>query len=262
MIFSMFNLIVKLPFYPFWLGNYKMKKANNIILKNINGDILEVGGGDGARKDEFLRRYKKIKTYIVSDFSSWDGEFEKINHLIDKYGKLAQIIFGYKKRIKIDKVCNATDLPFSSKIFDYHLSFEVLEHIDEPEKYFSEAARVLRSGGYIIFSVPFLYRMHGGEPNHSMDYFRYTNGFFCKIAKQNVLKVIDIYNNTGFGTTLATLTNSWVIRRIIESNILVKTILFILSPIIFSLTNIIGLLIDIYPDKRFATRWHVVLQKI
>lgn len=261
MIANIIKIIAKSPLYPFWLGYYKMNKANCLILNNIHGDVLEVGAGDGARKQEFMTRYKNIKTYTATDFSTWDGEFCKINERVTKYGKLAKAVFGFQKRIELDKVCSATELPFSDESFDYHLSFEALEHIDRPEKYFNEAARVLRLGGYIILSVPFLYRMHGGEPNHEMDYFRYANGFFYRVAKQNNLKITGIYCNAGFGTTCATLVNSWVIRRIMESNIATKIILFIFSPVIFFIANLFGFLADIYPDKRFATRWHIVLQK-
>jgi SAM-dependent methyltransferase len=164
--------------------------------------------------------------------------------------------------VPVDKVCSATALPFEDAVFDYHLSFEVLEHINDPEKYFSEASRVLRPGGHAIFSVPFLYRMHGGEPSYKFDYFRYLNGFFYERAGKNNLEVVQIFSNTGYGITMASLTNQWVIRRIVESNILTRVLFFIFSPFIFIFTNVTGFVIDIFPDSRFATRFHVVLKKV
>ena len=171
-IFSIFvKALVHSPVYPHWLVDGKMNMANNLLLNNIHGDILEVGAGDGKRKLEFLRKYKKITSYTATDHSSWDDEFQKINKRIKKYFGAGEILFGYRERIKLDKICSAVELPFENEVFDYHLSFEVLEHIGNPQKYFSEAARVLRPGGVIMFSVPFLYRMHGGGTDQRLDFF-------------------------------------------------------------------------------------------
>lgn len=262
---NMISFFVKLfkhsPIYPHWLGYYKMQKANDVILRNIHGDVIEVGAGDGARKQEFLKQYQNIKSYTATDYSTWDSEFEQMNNKVSKYRGASGVFLGYKQRIQLDKVCSATELPFENNSFDYHLSFEVLEHINDPLRYFSEASRVLRPGGVLILSVPFLYRMHGGEPDHPLDFFRYANGFFYMAAEKNNLKVVKIYANTGFGTTCASLTNQWIIRRIFESNSITKTIFFLLSPFVFLLSNSIGAIIDLIPDTRFATRFHVIMQK-
>jgi ubiquinone/menaquinone biosynthesis C-methylase UbiE len=137
-----------------------------------------------------------------------------------------------------------------------------LEHIDAPEKYFSEAVRVVKKGGHILVCAPFIFRMHGGEPEHRMDYCRYLNGFFYKVAADNCLDIVEIYSNTGYGTTFASLTNQFLIRKIIESNWIVKIILFPISPLVFFVSNTLGFLIDTSPDARFSTRFHVKFRKV
>ncbi len=254
------NLVVNLPLHPYWLEWKKSREANERILKNLKGKVIEVGAGDGSKKAELLTRYKKIKEYVSTDFSSWDKEFEKINNKIKKLG-IFSAIWAFKKRAKLDKICRAEKLPYKNNTFDFHLSFEVLEHIGEPYEYFKEASRVIQKGGKIIVIVPFLYRVHGGEPEYKLDFFRYSNGFFYRVAKKNRLKLVKIYSNTGFGTTFASLTNQWFIQNITQSSLLVKIFLILLSPILFTSTNIIGYLIDINPDKRFATRFYIVLEK-
>lgn len=255
------NLLVKSPLYPHWLESLKMQAGNKLILQGIKGSVLEVGAGDGARKLQLLSEHAEISRYIATDYSSWDSEFAEVDKKVGMFNSLGSIFFGYQKREPLDKICSAMELTFADAEFDHHLSFEVLEHISNPQMYFSEVSRVLKSGGTAIMSIPFLYRMHGGEPDHKFDHFRYLNGFFYTRAAENNLEVDTIHTNTGYGTTMASLTNQWLIRRIVESNIVVKGIFFILSPFVFLTANIIGFLIDINPDKRFATRFHVVLRK-
>ena len=260
MIKKIINLIINSPLYPHWLEWKKSREANNYILKSIHGRIIEVGAGDGTMKSELLKKHKNIKEYLATDYSSWDKEFEKINQTIIR-SKILALFLSYRKRIKLDNICSAEKLPYKDNTFDYHLSFEVLEHIQNHDKYFEEATRVVKRGGKIIAACPFLFRMHGVEPNHKFDYFRYANGFFYGIAEKYNLKLNKIYNNTGFGTTFASLTNQWLIQRIKESNTLFKLFILVFSPFLFTFTNLIGLLIDLNPDKRFATRFYAVLEK-
>ncbi|SFK45355.1 glycosyltransferase [Lysobacter sp. cf310] len=52
---------------------------------------------------------------------------------------------------------NLMALTFPDQSFDYVLSFDVLEHVPEPEKAFAECFRVLRPGGAMLWSAPFAF---------------------------------------------------------------------------------------------------------
>lgn len=70
-------------------------------------------------------------------------------------------------------------LALPSASFDTILLTEVLEHIARPEDLWAEIARLLRPGGKLILTVPFLYWIH--EAPH--DHFRYTEhrlALFCR----------------------------------------------------------------------------------
>jgi SAM-dependent methyltransferase len=56
-------------------------------------------------------------------------------------------------------------LPFESDSFDAALSLNVLEHVRDPFRCASELARVVRPGGKLYVSVPFLQPYHG-YPHH------------------------------------------------------------------------------------------------
>lgn len=253
--------LVSSPLNPYWLIQRKMSQANAHILASIAGKVLEVGAGDGARKEQLCQQYPKITEYIATDYSSWDGQFSNISKRVKRLGAIGEALFGFKERIKLDQVCSATDLPFKANSFDWHLSFETLEHISDPDRYFAEAARVVKSGGKVALSVPYLFRVHGGEPDHREDYLRPAPGFFYVMAKRHGLKVDQIYTNTGLGSSVASLTNAWLIRCCFESPFIIRGVVVLLCPIVFLLMNTAGWLIDLWPDKRFATRWHVVMHK-
>ncbi len=65
---------------------------------------------------------------------------------------------------------SALALPFRSESFETALSFQVLEHVPEPETLLREAHRVLRPGGRLILTAPHIWNEH--EIPH--DYFRFT----------------------------------------------------------------------------------------
>lgn len=60
------------------------------------------------------------------------------------------------KNICLDEIVisDLADLAFESGSFDAILSLWVFEHIQHPEKVFSELYRVLKPGGILLFSVP------------------------------------------------------------------------------------------------------------
>jgi len=60
--------------------------------------------------------------------------------------------------------------PFKNEEFNYVFCFNLLEHIFNHRNLINESYRVLRVGGKIIGTVPFLGSVHG-DPD---DYFRYT----------------------------------------------------------------------------------------
>ena len=50
---------------------------------------------------------------------------------------------------------NLQDLSFPDETFDLIISQDVLEHVECPDKAFSEIFRVLKHGGYHIFTIPY-----------------------------------------------------------------------------------------------------------
>ena len=72
---------------------------------------------------------------------------------------------------KPDIVASVCSMPmFADASFDAVFMMEVLEHVTEPQQALSEIRRILKPGGRLILSVPFIFPLHD-EPH---DYYRYT----------------------------------------------------------------------------------------
>lgn len=50
--------------------------------------------------------------------------------------------------------CDATQLAFDDRIFDTTISFQVIEHIREMDKFLDEIVRVLKDSGVVLISTP------------------------------------------------------------------------------------------------------------
>lgn len=83
-----------------------------------------------------------------------------------------------------DVQADAALLPFAPAAFDAVLCAELLEHVPDPRPVLAQVRRVLRPGGTLLITVPFLYRMHA-DP---FDFGRYTDGWWRAVLVE-----------TGFG---------------------------------------------------------------
>lgn len=88
------------------------------------------------------------------------------------------------KYIKMDYVCDITDIPVSDESFDVIICTEVLEHVPEPIKAVQEFARILRPGGQLFITAPLgcglhqvPYIFYGGYTPYWYEKFLPTYGF-------------------------------------------------------------------------------------
>lgn len=80
-------------------------------------------------------------------------------------GKVAKhvgvdVSYGFYATDDIDLVGSADELPIEDGSADAILSSQVIEHLPDPEKSIAEAARVLKPGGLLFLSYPYLYPIH------------------------------------------------------------------------------------------------------
>lgn len=68
-----------------------------------------------------------------------------------------------------DLICDAEHLTLEDESFDTALCIEVIEHTTSPHAIVSEIHRVLRPGGRLLLTVPFVFEIHD-----TRDYYRFT----------------------------------------------------------------------------------------
>lgn len=130
---------------------------------HAKGRLADLGCGNVP----FYHVYKELVTENIC--VDWPGSLHKNEYL--------------------DLECDLNKpLPLEDNSFDTLVISEVLEHIANPELIWQEMTRILKPGGKLILSVPFMYKIH--EAPH--DYYRYTEFALKNFAQKNDLKLLEL----------------------------------------------------------------------
>lgn len=118
--------------------NYRnQRKVIELLKKNASlkkgGSFLEVGCGDGY-------------------FSEMISDFAKKIVATDIKKKIAGSVFR-KKNINF-QIVDGSSLPFKRERFDLIFSIDVIEHVDDDQKFINESLRVLKKGGFLVVVAP------------------------------------------------------------------------------------------------------------
>jgi glycosyltransferase involved in cell wall biosynthesis/SAM-dependent methyltransferase len=100
---------------------------------------------------------------------------------------------------QVDVVGPADDLPIDSESFDFILLTEVLEHTPDPTGVLREMNRILRPGGRLHMTTPFVWELH----ELPFDFFRYTAWGLDRVLRDAGFAGVDIAPRNDAFTTLA-----------------------------------------------------------
>lgn len=159
-------------FHPYYFIRSRLLRSVKEHAGNLNGRLLDFGCGSKPYKKFFI-----VNEYIGVDFVNEGHPHD--NEQIDVY-------------------YDGKTIPFPDNSFDSILCSEVFEHIFNLPQILVELNRVLKHGGRILITCPFVWKEH--ELPH--DYARYTlfalkdllkkNGFIIQTAEKsgNFIQVI------------------------------------------------------------------------
>ncbi len=101
---------------------------------------------------------------------------------------------GFYDSHHIDLIGSAYHVPVEDGTGDAVISSQVIEHLDRPVDAIKETARVLKSGGVLLISFPFLCPIHA-EPH---DYTRFTEYAMTKLLKDHGFEIVEMSRIGGF----------------------------------------------------------------
>jgi len=114
---------------------------------------------------------------------------------------------------------NGQRIPLHDASVDSALLTEVLEHCPDPEGVLREIARVLKPGGFVFLTVPFIWPIH----TVPYDEFRYTPFALRRLLTQAGFQNPIIEATGGRHAVLALTLGLWVRRRPLTSRVHVVT---------------------------------------
>jgi SAM-dependent methyltransferase len=109
----------------------------------FRGDVLDIGGEKFDNRSAFTPPKEQAASWRVINIDPATGA---------------------------DIIASAESVPLPDSCADVALMTELLEHVSAPDAVLREAARLLKAGGMIYITMPFLYQVHG-DPH---DYARWT----------------------------------------------------------------------------------------
>jgi SAM-dependent methyltransferase len=155
---------------------------------------------------------------------------------------------------------DAAVLPFKSNSFDGVLSIFLMEHLQNSAEHLRETCRVLKIGGKLLISAPFVWPLHG-EP---WDFARYTSFGLIQLVERAGFRVEKIKAQGGAWSAAGQM----IIVSLLFGALLPKTpwgrILgwvwkMSLVPVINGATLILD---QLFPEGRWVLSYLVVAQKI
>ena len=133
-----------------------------------------------------------------------------------------------------DLLWDGKTIPLPDCSVDSAMLTEVLEHCPNAEAVLREVHRVLRPGGFLFLTVPFIWPIH----EVPYDEFRYTPYSLTRILENSGFRGPSIEATGGRHAVLAVILGLWVRRRALTSRVHVATkaiLSFMLWPVIWLL---------------------------
>ncbi len=196
------------PFYFIRRGLYKGVHSNKGYL---TGRLLDFGCGSKPYKALF-----DVQEYIGLDI-------EVSGHSI--------------RREAVDVYYDGMTIPFLDNHFDSIFSSEVFEHLFNLEEILSELHRVLKPGGHMLVTLPFVWDEH----ETPYDFARYTSFGIAHLLKKSGFEIIVMEKSTNYVETIFQMWNTYAIQHLLPKH---RYLAPLMTPLCVAPVTIVGILLS------------------
>jgi SAM-dependent methyltransferase len=143
---------------------------------------------------------------------------------------------GIDQNPHADYLYDGSKFPLKSRMFDYALATEVLEHVFEPDKFVREIHRILKPGGLLLLTVPFIWDEH----EQPYDYGRYTSFGIKALLEKHGFAILEQRKTGGFIETLGQLFCVYLYYIVAKRPIIYR----LSQPILFAPIQILAIFLE------------------
>ena len=211
---------------------YLLRRSKRMIIQTYaerysKGRLIDLGCGTAS--------FKRFFNGHVRDYIRFDYPTTKLS-------------MGYGET-NLDIAGDVRAIPLKANCMDSALLLDVLEHVFEVEAVLEDISRILKPGGTLLLTTPFIYPVHGKPYDfHRFSFYALEN----HLARYN-LRIIERAVMGGYGTVLATLVNLFIMRAFWGHRGLLHIAGLILRPILLLAIvaiNGLGRILDIATARR------------
>ncbi|MCZ6597177.1 MAG: class I SAM-dependent methyltransferase [Planctomycetota bacterium] len=238
------------PFNAYWLDRLHLRRSVEALAPHASGVLLDVGVAERPYAEMFAPH---VERYLGLEYPPT---------VLDKQPALWRMLDVMKRFI--DVFGDGNRLPFADASLDTVLCTEVLEHVREPDRFVAEMARVLKPGGRLLLTVPFI------QPLHELpsDYYRYTSASVAALIERNGLEteLVEPRGNSAsaVGATLAQfLLRALAARETLSDGSVVPSLwrMVLLMPVLAVVQVTFHLVSKLARDGSMPLGWRAVARK-
>jgi SAM-dependent methyltransferase len=193
---------------PYYFARSGLCDAMTEFAPRLHGRLLDVGCGTKPYQSLFA-----VDAYVGMDIDSESS----------------------RKRGMADYYYDGKTFPFADASFDSILCNQVLEHVFNPDEFLREIVRVLKQGGKLLLTVPFVWDEH----EQPYDYARYSSFGLRALLERQGLEVVHLKKTCADASILFQLANAYLFKVVQR---LPSPFKLLLTGSVMAFINVLGLL--------------------
>ncbi len=166
---------------PFYFARRGIQKNIKQFAPKLQGRCLDIGCGN--------KNYEHYYTHVV-EYVGLEYDQER------------------NKKKAADFFYDGNTFPFENSCFDSVVSNEVLEHVFNPTEHISEMHRVLKPGGMILLTLPFVWDEH----EQPYDFARYSSFGLRHLLEQAGFEILEMKKSAGDITCIFQCLNMYIYK--------------------------------------------------